>query len=535
MRAVFSPSEKIPKNPLCIASNFRTLPHMQKISFSGRLVVIGCGGVAQCTIPVLLKHIDMPREKITVIDMIDMRHSIQSALDAGVNFVQEKITQEKMGEQLGTYLSEGDILLDLAWNIDCCEILQWCHDHDVRYINTSVEVWDPYTDADKKTPQERTLYPRHMAIRKMIGSWATKGPTAIIEHGANPGLVSHFTKKALVDIATKFLKDKPDDPRRSSIERELDTHTFNRLAHTLGVRVIHVSEIDTQMSKIKHNPNVFANTWSVEGFREEGIAPAEMGWGTHEKTLPENARDHSHGPQNQICLDSFGIDTYVRSRVPSREITGMVVRHGESFTISDYLTVWDKNAAVYRPTVHYAYCPCKEAWACLADMRDRGYQLQEMWRIMDDDILPHGVDELGVLLMGHDYESWWTGSVLSIDETRKLVPHQNATTLQVAASILSALHWMMKNPNEGVLVPDQLPFEEILDIAKPYLGTILSEPIKWTPTGKAATGDDTWQFNNFLLKGEKLHLRAVQVFSVPGKKGKTLKEVGVKKTMKKGV
>ena len=41
------------------------------------------------------------------------------------------------------------------------------------------------------------------------------GPTAVIAHGANPGLVSHFVKKALVNLArdTGLGAAKPTDPR----------------------------------------------------------------------------------------------------------------------------------------------------------------------------------------------------------------------------------------------------------------------------------------------------------------------------------
>lgn len=491
---------------------------MKKVSFPGRVLILGCGGVARCTIPLLLKHIDMPRENITVMDMIDTRASIAAALNEGVQFAHERLTHDRFRQQLSQYVGSGDAIIDLAWNIDCTDMLDFCHENNVLYVNTSVELWDPYTDADKKTPQERTLYPRHMAIRKLTQSWKNRfGATAILEHGANPGLVSHFTKMALTDITNKLIEDNPDDARRNNLETFLDAKAFNNLAQTLGVRVIHISEIDTQMSSVRHNKHVFGNTWSVEGFREEGIAPAEMGWGTHEKTLPQGANQHASGPKNQICLDSFGIDTYVRSRVPSSEITGMVVRHGESFTISDSLTVWNGKEAVYRPTVHYAYCPAIEAWKSLEDMKSNSYTLQDTWRIMGDDITT-GHDELGVLLMGHDYESWWTGTVLTIDEARRHVPHQNATTLQVAASVLAATLWMMEHPSEGVLVPDQLPHEEIMAVAAPYLGQIPSAPLKWTPTGKKATGDETWQFEHFLLKGKNQHLRALKVFSVPSRR-----------------
>ena len=34
----------------------------------------------------------------------------------------------------------------------------------------------------------------------MMAGWKEPGPTAVLEHGANPGLISHFTKQGLLDI-----------------------------------------------------------------------------------------------------------------------------------------------------------------------------------------------------------------------------------------------------------------------------------------------------------------------------------------------
>jgi len=219
--------------------------------------------------------------------------------------------------------------------------------------------------------------------------------------------------------------------------------------------------------------------------------------------MPEDGFTHLSGPRNQICLKRFGINTCVRSCVPSQEIVGMIVRHGEAFTLADALTTWnDDGTPAHRPTVHYAYCPCAEAIRSLDDLRDRKYVPQENWRILDDDI-ESGFDELGVLLMGHDFKAWWMGTVLSIDEARQLVPGQNATTLQVAASVMAAVCWMIRHPEEGVNIPDQLPHREILKVAAPYLGELPSVPIDWTPTGRPVD-DSTWQFENFLTD-EKPH------------------------------
>jgi len=479
-----------------------------KTPFAGRILLVGCGYVGRCTLPLLLKHLDMPADRITVLDFVDNRAAIARELAKGVHYVIDRITPDNLGEMLGRHAGPGDLIVDLAWNIGCVDILQWCHDHDVRYINTSVELWDPYSDAANQPPTERTLYVRHMAIRERVRSWLDPyGPTAVLEHGANPGLVSHFVKMALRDIAHKLLAEKPDDPRRPAIENHLMGQSFADLARLVGVKVIHISERDTQVTDCPKQINEFVNTWSIEGFREEGVAPAEMGWGTHERRLPPEAHVHDHGPCNQICLARMGIETWVRSWVPCGPIVGMVVRHGEAFTISDHLTVWEDSRPVYRPTVHYAYCPTDAALNSLHELKMRGLELQPQQRILTDEVID-GRDELGVLLMGHDFKSWWTGSLLDIHESRQLVPGQNATTLQVACSVLGAVVWMIHHPREGVCVPDDLPYQQIMEMAFPYLGPFVSQPVDWTPLdnraelfarfGKPRPADeDAWQFDTF--------------------------------------
>ena len=480
------------------------------IDFDKRVLFLGYGAVAQCTLPIFVKHFRIPPKNIAVMDFEDRSDSLEPWTSQGVRFIRQQITPENLGTELGKHLSAGDLLVDLAWNIDCCEMLQWCHDQGVLYLNTSVEVWDPYAGAPDKHPTERTLYWRHMKIRRMTAAWSEPGPTAVLEHGANPGLISHWTKQGLIDIAEKLLDDRKVEGRDADEIRQLaKDQTFNRLAMKLGVKAIHCSERDTQITDQPKEVDEFVNTWSIEGFREEGITTAEMGWGTHEKQLPALAYRHSEGPRNQICLARMGINTWVVSWVPHYCIRGMIVRHGEAFTISDRLTVWDNGEPVYRPTVHYAYCPCDAAIASLEELRGYNYELQPKLRIMCDEITS-GADILGALLMGHAYNSWWTGSLLSIDESRRLVPHQNATTMQVAISVVAAATWMVENPNRGVCVPDDLPHEHVLGVARPYLGESLSIPSDWTPLKTNRNHfrgynqpdldlDDPWQFKNFLV------------------------------------
>jgi len=481
-----------------------------------RVLVLGCGSVAQCTVPLLLRDLHIEGSRITIVDFVDNRTRVADCIAQGVTYEQARVTPENLDSFLSARVGDGDLLLDLAWNIDNPTILQWCRDHGVRYLNTSVEVWDPYEELTATSPLDRTLYVRHMQLRRLKATWAdNKGATAVLEHGANPGLVSHFAKQALTEIATRMLHDSLAGSNQAALEQALADGRHNELAMLTGTKVIHIAERDTQISALPKRPGEFVNTWSVDGLYEEGVAPAEMGWGTHERRLPPNAFVHSgEGPCNQICIARPGVETWVRSWVPSGEIRGMVVRHGEAFTMCEHLTVNDAHGkAVYRPTVHYAYHPSDAAINSLLELRMRGWEMQPEQRILNDEIIS-GRDELGVLLMGHPYKSWWTGSLLSIDEARAILPGQSATTLQVGASIVSAVAWMIEHPNEGVCVPDDLPWEAVLGSARKYLGTLHSGPADWDPVSSRrdlfanfsdeanhVDATDPWQFTNFLVNG----------------------------------
>src|SRR3989339_52104 len=481
------------------------------VKFNGKILIVGCGSVSQCAIPMVLQLLDVPPKNVTIMDFVDNRARVKSSLSKGAKYVQDRITEDNYKVILKEYVGKGDLIIDLAWNIDCRAMLQWCRDNEVLYVNTSVEEWDPYKDEVRNDPTKYTLYMRHMEIRELLKKWGdNNGTTAVVDHGANPGLVSHFTKQALIDMSNKLFKEKPKDARRKKLEAALQEKDFARIAMLMGVKVIHISERDTQVTDQPKQLNEFVNTWSIEGFYEEGVAPAELGWGTHERNVPRGAFFHQTGPRSQICLSTLGMKTWVRSFVPCGETTGMVIRHGEAFSISDRLTVWENGQAVYRPTVHYAYCPSDVAINSLHELEMRQFKLQKKQRIMSDEIID-GRDELGVLLMGHDFSSWWCGSLLDIHTARKLVPHQQATTLQVAISVVAASIWMIKNPRRGFLLPDDLDHEEILKISLPFIKPFVSKAVDWSPLMNLNTkftkfdmatpkAEDVWQFSSFLVK-----------------------------------
>jgi len=457
-----------------------------------------------------LKHVRVPLHNITVIDFADREEALRPWIAKGLRFVRERVTPTNLPRLLSTYVGRGGLIIDLAWSIDCFDILEWAHNNEVLYVNASLESWDTAGEDMHKSALDKSLYARYERLLPIAAKWA-QTTTAVIDHGANPGLVSHFVKRGLLDIGAKVLREnRMARTRARRIERFLEEESFPELARELGVKVIHCSEWDTQRGGRPKRPDEFVGTWSIEGMWEESISPSELGWGTHEKHLPPFCTVPKTGPANQIVLAQMGLNTWVRSWVPNQEIVGMVVTHGESFGLSHALTVRQDGRVLYRPTVHYAYMPCNDGIVSLHELRCRNYELHPRQRILTDEIA-EGMDLVGALIMGHRFQSWWTGSILSIEAARKKVPHVNATAVQVAAGVLAAVLWVLRNPRRGVCFPEDLPHEEILRHARPYLGRVVSQASDWTPLRRHRVyfsenpdaqpdHSDPWQFRNFLFR-----------------------------------
>lgn len=181
---------------------------------------------------------------------------------------------------------------------------------------------------------------------------------------------------------------------------------------------------------------------------------------------------------------------------------GFLITHGESIAIADHLIRKDGDKVVYRPTVLYAYHPCDDAVLSIHEIAGKHWRAQPGWRILRDDIVA-GMDELGVLLMGNAGGVYWYGSRLHIDEARRLLPFNNATSMQVAAGVLAGMVWALRHPKASVVEPDGIDHEMVMQIATPYLGEMVGVRSDWTPLqdrgrlfSEDVDSDDPWQFKN---------------------------------------
>jgi homospermidine synthase len=461
-----------------------------------RLMLIGYGCIGSTFLPLLLRHSNIQKSNILV---IDKNTEPLKKVPSGIPTKNVEIKKKNFKKEILDFLRPGDILVDLAYYIKTMELLKLCNEHQIFFINTAVEFWCEEESLVTEDPRTLTLYDRQMKLQQAVSDFKNK-TTGIITHGANPGWVSHFVKEALVDMVAYLAKQgKFTDTKLKQLVDWIQKEDFPRIAKELDVKVIHISEKDSQFAKTPKEPHVFRNTWSPTGFVEEGTAPSELGWGTHEN--PKIGYRYKTGPKNQIALSSRGINTWVKTWVPSGPLIGMIVRHEEAYSISKYLTIDG-----YRPTVHYAYLPCPDAVYSLNEIQNQimiNNKIPEFKEEILTDQITEGKDELGVLLFAKDI-TWWRGSLLDIVEARKLLPHQSATSVQVGISVLAGIYYMIKNPEEGVIHPECMHHLDVLEIIEAYLGPVVSVPVNWSPLDSVAVYEkmdekNPYRFENFVV------------------------------------
>lgn len=460
--------------------------------FSNKILIVGFGGIGQAVLPLLFRHLKLTPDQVTVLTANNDGNSVAKHFNIELKIL--PLTQANYCSILDKHLSCGDILLNLSVDVSSSALIEYCHKINALYLDTCIEPWAGDYFNSALSIDKRSNYAMREQLLKLKPGYKG-GPTALITHGANPGLVSHFVKKALIQIAqdTKKFQATPTNQEE-----------WATLARDLNIKVIHIAEQDTQNTPVIKKPKEFVNTWSVDGLINEGSQPSELGWGTHEKKLPKDGKQHKAGCRAAIYLECAGLNTRVRSWAPNAgPFLGYLVTHNEAISISNYLSLTNGNKVTYRPTVHYSYQPCPDTILSIHEVIAANLQQPSAKRLLLDEITD-GMDELGILLLGHEKNGYWFGSHLTVHEARKLAPFNNATSLQVAAGVLAGLIWVIENPEQGVVEPEDIDHERVLEIAAPYLGRLTGYYTDWTPlTGRnqlfpeEIDTTDPWQFKNF--------------------------------------
>ena len=278
--------------------------HEVHVNFGGRIVFVGFGSIGQGILPLILRHIGTSADRITIISAEDAGR--EEAEHFAVKFVKTALTRDNYRRTLQPLLSAGDFLLNLSVDVSSAALIELARERGALYLDTCIEPWaGGYVDP-KATVESRSNYAMRLDALKLRNR-SKEAPTAVLTHGANPGLVSHLVKQALLNIA----KDTHVDAGTPTARED-----WAKLAQTLGIKVIHIAERDSQVANVPKEMNEFVNTWSVDGFVSEGAQPAELGWGTHEKHFPVDGGRHEIGSGCAIYLNRPGASTRVRTWTP---------------------------------------------------------------------------------------------------------------------------------------------------------------------------------------------------------------------------
>lgn len=429
-----------------------------------KILIIGYGSIGQALTPLLLRHFGIAAEQLRVIAADDDGRVV--AAEYGIAYENLPLTPGNYASVLDARVGEGDLILNLSVQVSSVALIEWARDNGVHYLDTCIEPWAGGYEECGQASSNYAL--RHAAL----SLWRPRAPTAIVAHGANPGLITHFVKEGLVKLAD-----------RCGVEVGVG-ESYGDIAKALSIRVVQIAERDTQKAGALP-ADLFANTWSADGLLAEAWQFGEFGWGTHERILPAGAEHFGFGDQTSILVPRHSASIDVKSWVPHvGEQLALAITHHEAHSIAAMLTVpaseEGEGRASYRPTVYYAYRPCDATFDALDQWRETGFKTPARKKILTADDLTEGLDQLGALFV-FPGGAFWYGSTLTLAEARATAPHNTATSLQVVAGILGAIEWMHRNPSSGVVEAETMDHEVVLRVARPYLGTVTGALTDWQP------------------------------------------------------
>src|SRR3984885_1666882 len=219
--------------------------HPVHIDFPGRIVLVGFGSIGQGVVPLILRHIGISPDRISIVTA-DNAGSAEAA-HFGVKRINEALTRDNFRRILAPLLGRGDFLLNVSVDVSSVALIRFCWERGAMYLDTCIEPWaGGYTDPTLSAARRTNYALREEALGLRTGN--ARAPTAVLTHGANPGLVSHLAKQALLNIAGDLGLGAAVPASRAE---------WAELAQRVGVKVIHIAERDTQVSSIPKEPNEF--------------------------------------------------------------------------------------------------------------------------------------------------------------------------------------------------------------------------------------------------------------------------------------
>ena len=442
--------------------------------------MIGFGSIGRGTLPLIERHFKFDKSRMMVIDPRDTDRKLLD--ERGIAFVQEAVTKKNYKKLLTPLLTKGGgqgFCVNLSVDTSSLELMKLCRKLGVLYVDTVVEPWLGFYFDAKADNASRTNYALRETVREessaRIPAARPRSPAAAPIPAWCRGSSSRRWSTSPTTSASNFEEPAQDD-------RE----GWAKLMKKAGVKGIHIAERDTQRTK---NPKPIERVLEhLVGRRLHFGRPAAG------RTRLGHARemDAEERQQAEARLEGGDLSRAARRQharphlVPDARPAIRLPRHPQRGDLDRRLSspcATRRARSQYRPTCHYAYHPCNDAVLSLHEMFGAAGKAQPVHHVLDENELVDGIDELGVLLYGHDKNAYWYGSQLSLDEARKLAPYQNATGLQVTSAVLAGMVWALENPKPA----SSRPTRWTTGAASRCRCPISARSTATTPTGRRST------------------------------------------------
>ncbi len=457
------------------------------IEFKNKIVQFGFGAVGKSFFEKISKEIKFDKTKFFVISRNKLEYSFFLELGGHIgNFIIADINKNNFKEIFSQYLDEGDLLIDFADSVGTRDFVEWCANRNIMYLNTGETDWSDNWYSIFEENLKKNKLCDELKNNKSVNKYPI-----VLQHGNNPGLVSHFVKAGLEYVVKKqFKNDK-------NLNALLAEKKFNQIAQALNLMQIHVNDIDLQKVKDKFDENTLYNTWSIDSFFFEMLSEATANIGTKEKINYENECNMIDLKNGFLEFKDIAIDKMAKTYYPHGKFESFIVPHEETITIAKSLEVKRGDLVEYRPTVVFLYLPCEFAVKYLKkarvndylhpdingpqDIDDnkgitiiRGVKYPQQAEIIYKENIKSGTEYVGILLLGSKFKPVWVGNRIKknfLYRDKKKSFWQTPTITPVAMSALAATCWMIKHKEEGgIYFPDDIKeYKEIIKFSEKYI------------------------------------------------------------------
>ena len=393
----------------------------------------------------------------------------QKTKSAKYTVINQKLKYKKVAQQVKEIVQDKDLVVSLLTRVSSLEVLKGLLEKkDYLYIDAAIE--DQYEEGSVSTIELEKLI-------KDFGNTHKPNSTILVDGGANPGLITHFMIMGLKQMARDAIQKKVSDYKQ--IEEFLNTNQIAQLAKILQVHTVHVSEREQmEVEDPSKFEGIFTNSWAPLDFLEEYTINGEISLGQNDREFfIKNKYQIIDDPQPTQGVLPFPF--HIKTSSPFETFTGRVVKHPENVEIAEMLSTEDHTV-----TATFVYKPSKM-------VRKQFYKYNNIESMpfkafseeLDGPLRGYELMGATIITAREDLHNRWFGSFVTCEDTRNTQIFTNPTVLQVAAGFYSFLNLIIKNPHMGVIWPHSLNSEEVIELAKPYLGTIfdvkLSEKLSW--------------------------------------------------------